>query len=209
MRLAQADLISLWLALDLFGDPTRIRDVLLEFVPDLVQSYGDTAAILAADWYDSLRNAPPSTASFTAVLAAPAATEQARAAVRWGLSPLFSSEPDPPTALSKLLGSTQRLVLQPGRDSVWDSARQDPVRTSFARVPSGLTTCRWCVMLASRGFVYYTADRAGEGRSFHDRCDCVIVPGNDRDDLPEDYDLDYFMNLYQDGSGIGRDLPAD
>lgn len=207
--LAQRDLTDFWSALRLTGDPGRVRDDLLDFFPELLTAYGDAAALLGADWFDMLRDAPPSAASFRAALARPVDTEQAEASARWALGPLFADEPDPGSALSLLMGSAQRLVLQPGRVTVWDSVRRDPVSRSFARVPSGLTTCKWCVMLASRGFAYTSDEAAGQGIEFHDNCDCVIVPGRNRDDLPEDYDLDYFINLYQDGSGVGRDLPAD
>jgi hypothetical protein len=152
VTLAQSDLTDFWSALDTSGDPVRIRNLMLEFFPDLVQSYGDTAAVLGADWYDLLRDVPPSAASFNAVLAAPAVTEQAQASVRWAVGPLFDADPD--TALAQLLGSAQRLVLQPGRDTVWDAAAADPVRTGVARVPSGTDTCSFCIMLASRGPVY-------------------------------------------------------
>lgn len=204
MTLARRDLRQFWEALSL-TDPTRVRDVLVEFLPELVAPYGEAAALLGADWYDSLR--PAGRVAFRAALASPVQAEQASAAARWAIGPLFQAEPDPVVALSNLMGSTQRLVLQPGRDSVWNAARNDPVRSSFARVPSGVTTCKWCVMLASRGFVYRSDEAAGQGRQFHDDCDCVIVPGTSVDDLPEDYDLDQFKTLYEEGSGLGRDVP--
>lgn len=176
VSLAQRDLSEFWSALNLSSDPVRIREELLGFFPDLMQGYGDTAAVLGADWYDLLRDVPPSAKSFQAVLASSADAEQAQSTVRWAVGPLFEStetiwETDPRTglevatgtrvvpanpdaALSRLFGATQRLVLQPGRDSIWDSAAADPVRTGVARVPSGVTTCKFCVMLASRGPVY-------------------------------------------------------
>ena len=47
----------------------------------------------------------------------------------------------------------------------------------FARVPTGLETCTFCLMLASRGAVYHTRKTAGEFRHFHRNCDCKVVPG--------------------------------
>lgn len=47
----------------------------------------------------------------------------------------------------------------------------------FARVPMGPTTCEFCLMLASRGFVYLSEESAGEFDRFHRHCDCKIVPG--------------------------------
>lgn len=46
----------------------------------------------------------------------------------------------------------------------------------FARVPRG-PSCGFCIMLASRGFVYATRESAGEFTRFHDGCDCRIVAG--------------------------------
>lgn len=207
MSLAQRDLADFWQALNLSGDPARVRDELLEFFPDLLQAYGDTAAVLGADWYDLLRDVPASAESFTAVLAAPAATEQAQQSARWAIGPLFTEDPD--TALSRLLGSAQRLVLQPGRESFALSAARDPVRAPWARVPSGGATCRWCVMLASRGAVYVDDIAAGEMNQFHDNCDCVQVQIRSRSDWPEGHDVDHYLDLYTRGSGIGRDIPTD
>ena len=207
--LAQRDLSDFWGSLNLLGDPTRIRDLLLEFFPELLATYGDAAALLGADWYDMLRDVPPSAARFRAALASPAKADQAIGSARWALGPLFADEPDPAAALSQLMGSAQRLVLQPGRDSTWQASRSDPVRVSFARVPAGATTCKWCVKLASRGFDYETAKSAGEGREFHDNCNCVIIPGQGEDDLPDGHDLAEFKRLYAEQSGIGRDIPTD
>lgn len=152
VALAGNDLADFWGALNLSGDPARVRDELLKFFPELVQAYGDTAAVLGADWYDLLRDVPASAKAFDAVIAAPAATDQAVESARWAIGPLFDEQPD--AALSNLLGATQRLVMQAGRDTVFASSVRDPVRTGVARVPSGVTTCKFCVMLASRGPVY-------------------------------------------------------
>jgi hypothetical protein len=152
--LAQRDLRQFWESLNVLGSPDAIKNALLEFFPELLTAYGDTAAVLGADWYDMLRDVPPSVASFSALLAAPAGTEQAEGAARWALGPLFAEDPDPVSVLKNLMGSTQRLVLQPGRDSFWTSAKADPVRTGVAVIPRGGETCKFCIMLASRGAVY-------------------------------------------------------
>ena len=207
--LAQRDLSEFWSSLNTQGDPYRVKDALLGFVPERLTTYGDVEALLGADWYDSLRDAPPSAASFRAVLARPVDVAQAEGTARYALGPLFSNEPDPMAVLARLSGSAQRLVLKPGRDTFWNAGAKDPVSRAFARVPSGPTTCRWCVMLASRGFVYYSEESAGQGNEWHDNCDCAPISGLNQDDLPEDYDLDYFINLYQDGAGVNRDRPAE
>lgn len=47
----------------------------------------------------------------------------------------------------------------------------------YARVPSGFETCAFCFMLASRGFVYTSERKAGEGHKYHRNCDCIVIPG--------------------------------
>lgn len=239
--LAQAELTDFWSSLNLGGDPARARDALLMFYPDLITAYGDTAAVLGTDWYDLLRDVPASAASFRAVLANPAPVEQAIGAARWGLAPLFLEDPD--LALSRLLGSAQRLVLQPGREGIYRSAASDPYVTGVARIPSGTETCKFCIMLASRGPVYQSQVSAelvvgrGSNRTgydsngkrlsggigggvkprgsqalaqrFHDDCDCVPTVIRSQADYPEGHDLDLYKSLYEQGSGLGRDIPAD
>lgn len=47
----------------------------------------------------------------------------------------------------------------------------------YARVSSG-KSCAFCLMLASRGFVYHSRTSAGEGgRHYHVHCHCRIVAG--------------------------------
>lgn len=181
VALAQRDLTEFWNTLRLSSDPVRVLNELLEFFPDLLQTYGDTAAVLGADWYDTLRDVPASAKSFQAVLAQPTATDQAQGATRWALAPLFTEDPD--AALARLLGATQRLVLKPGRDSIWNSAGRDPVPTGVARVPSGTSTCAFCVMLASRGPVYQSQVSAelvvgrGSNRTGYDASGKRLVGG--------------------------------
>ncbi len=41
---------------------------------------------------------------------------------------------------------------------------------------SGAETCRFCLMLASRGAVYLSKENAGAVDHYHANCDCKIVP---------------------------------
>lgn len=56
------------------------------------------------------------------------------------------------------------------------NAGHDPDAPRFARIPQGERTCDFCIMLASRGPVYYTAESAGALTKFHTHCDCKVVP---------------------------------
>ena len=68
-----------------------------------------------------------------------------------------------------------------------ENAARDPLSPRFARVPSGGETCKFCLMLAGRGFVYHSKKTAGEFGHYHDNCDCRIVASWDKDGV-EGYD---------------------
>jgi hypothetical protein len=196
VTLAQKDLADFWRSLDT-TDAAFARIMLAEFYPDLVQTYGSTAALLAADYYDELRDLPPSVKRFNAVMDEPVDVEQAQSVSRWALGPIFSVNPDPLAALTLITDATQRLVLQPARNTVVNSTFRDPVRTGFARVPSGATTCAFCLMTASRGAVYSSKQAAGYGMNkFHTKCDCAVVPMRSEADVPEGYDPDALYEKY-------------
>jgi len=73
----------------------------------------------------------------------------------------------------------------------WEAAGElGHMATAYARVLTGAENCGFCVMLASRGPVYSSAESAGERRaseildtrnerfinSYHPNCDCLVVP---------------------------------
>ena len=164
------------------------------FFPELVTTFGDVSALLAADFYDMLRDVPPSAASFQAAFAQPIDPGKAQGAARWAVGALFDE--DAPRFQSQILGAAQRLVVQRGRDTLVDNSARDPVRTAFARIPSGADTCRFCIMTASRGAVYGDAVSAGEMNEYHDNCHCTVIPVRRRSDFPDGYDPDELLDRY-------------
>ena len=75
------------------------------------------------------------------------------------------------------------------------NGKQKGAGIRFARVPSG-AACGFCIMLASRGFVYATRESAGEFTKFHDHCDCRIVAGT-KDTQVEGYDPEGMYRRYR------------
>lgn len=67
------------------------------------------------------------------------------------------------------------------------NAAKDPRKPRYARVPSGTETCSFCMMLASRGFVY-ASGRKGQKTHNHANCDCVYIPGWGDNPTVEGYD---------------------
>lgn len=80
----------------------------------------------------------------------------------------------------------------------------------YARIPQGLETCDFCLMLASRGFVYLTPESAEGWNHTHRNCDCIVVPGvghyEDKlwvqDTTLEGFDLSAMRELYNRWSEI-------
>lgn len=55
-------------------------------------------------------------------------------------------------------------------------------KVRYARVPSGFNTCAFCMMLASRGFVYHSKESAGgDGFDYHPHCHCSVICSMDGD----------------------------
>ena len=105
---------------------------------------------------------------------------------------------------TNLLALTDELVKQPARDLMEHSSTASGV--AWARIPSGKTTCAFCLMLAGRGAVYHTAEKAGDlGNKFHAHCDCQIVPIKDPSDWPEHYDPKPLEDLYYQARGAAEE----
>lgn len=82
------------------------------------------------------------------------------------------------------------------RDSMVRNCEGSGVR--YARVPTNSNPCEYCVMLASRGFVYHTARDAEAGS--HRSCQCLCVPGGPSTSV-EGYDPDALYDQWK-GSGF-------
>jgi len=156
-----------------FGRPDLVQASLFEYVPALCSEYGDMAATVAADWFEELRAAEGVTGSFRAPLAPSVPLEQVNARLGYATrasGPLWLG--DSATLTTFLAMMTNEYALQPGRDTVMAAAHKD--NAAYARVPEP-GACKFCLMLASRGFVYSKAT-AGGTKKFHGKCRCSAVP---------------------------------
>lgn len=204
VELARRDLEAVWLGLDL-TDARSVGAVLESMFPDLVQTYGSTAALLAVDYYDELRGVAPSVGRFNSVMSSDAVNiEQAQAKARWAIGPLFGVA-DPAQALSNLGLGLDHLVKQFGRDTIAKNAAKDPSKAQWARVPGGRETCSWCLIMASRGAVYGSKAAAGGGMNkYHGKCDCTPTPIWSESDMPYDADAIYekYLDIHDPGMSI-------
>lgn len=88
-------------------------------------------------------------------------------------------------AAVRMVGTTQYLALEGGRQVMQRSIDEDDRATGWSRVTDA-DPCAWCAMLASRGPVYKSAKTAGDprqgGNSYHDHCACQAWPAFTNDE---------------------------
>ncbi|ARO11710.1 hypothetical protein BMR99_03490 [Propionibacterium freudenreichii] len=191
-RRAINDLNKFWARLAK-SDPKAVRAAMDLFVPQLIASYGELAAEAAARWYEELR--PADKKNFQAELADPVSDDiiEADVAEALGASGAWDTE----AVQGSLADAIRRQVFYMARATVARNIAHDPKRPRFARVPRGAVTCAFCTMLASRGWVYYTAKTAGITRPWHRKCDCQIVPEWKRGNIHfAGYDPDKMFEQY-------------
>ena len=186
--------------------PEVVRDLLLEVVPTLVEQYGDVAAVAAAEWYEETRAAQVEGAFAARPTTRVIPREQVQSSVRALAGGLWDGELD--KTLSLISGAVGRYISYMARDTVARNVERDPARPRFARVPRGAKTCAWCLMLASRGWVYHSKKSAGEiAEHYHDECDCAVVPEWDRENAHVGgYDPDKLFAMYEEAHESGDTL---
>jgi len=189
---ARATLAEALQQVDWNQDVATIRSHVVAIMQACCGASSTMAARLAADFYDGLRIEFGIDDEFSAVVDPkrdPMATE---GAVRAFAEDLVEGKQD--SFVSKCLDRIESEVLTAANRCVRENVRRDPKKPRYARVPTGAETCRFCIMLASRGFVYHTKDLATHA---HANCDCRVVPSWDKGKASvEGYDPDYYKDCY-------------
>ena len=162
-RLTAQQVVRFWRRMDpKTMDNLAITQFMTGAIQQITSAYGEIAAVAAAEFYDELREIGGFSGKAAVPVAGRPPEEQLKAIVRWGVGPLWEETPRPEAALKRLVGSTQRLSLQPGRQTIYQMVKRDRIR--YAHVPQG-RTCAFCLMLASRGAVYWSKQP-----HYHDNC---------------------------------------
>lgn len=165
-KLAERDVRVLVAELDDFAER---RIALKDVMPMLVDTYGQAAATVAAEWYDeiALENAR-SGRSFSAIAAELPTNTGSDVLVDWAASQALT----PDSMVELALGGMQRRIANMSRATVIGSATYDPRSDGWMRVGDG-DNCPFCDMLISRGAVY-ASDTVRFGA--HDDCNCQAAP---------------------------------
>jgi hypothetical protein len=171
--LVERDLRAFWSSLDL-NKPEAARDALLRFVPDLVATYGESAAALAADWYDEVRALERIPGRFRAVMDPPNEDVALVETVRRSAGALFTDNPG--DALVGITAKAGKYALAGARRTIITSTDRDPRASGWQRVTRA-GACRFCRLLAGRGDVY---KESTVHFAAHGDCNCAASPSWDQ-----------------------------
>lgn len=166
----------------------------IDVVKDLMQTYcgasADAAAVIAANFYDESR-----TYAIGEPLGAVAESGREPIATSIAVDGIFNQSKTTEGLISGLASRLDYETKRGAANSTIANGMRDPKKPRFARVPTGNDTCMFCIMLASRGYVYHSAEKAGALDHWHANCRCRVV--SSWDSPVAGYDPDYYLYLYE------------
>lgn len=153
------------------------RNAVILYIHQVLDVYCDIAAFLAGEFYAKMAeeegvNVPESQTPDKPKL------DQVAASVRYAARHLWGGVIDADGFRAQCMASVKRYVKKAASDTIVANCRRDGRAgrgVRWARVPRGDETCPFCIMLASRGFVYYTQQSADLFGHDHENCDCDII----------------------------------
>ena len=157
-------------AIDMTQPVDVVRDQAIAAMDMWCGGLTDQVAILAAEFYDGLREMELGE-RMGAIASSGRKREATEGAVRAFAEKLVDGSPDQFVELCLERMDYEGKVA--ASQTMLNNARRDRIKPLFARVPTGSETCDFCLMLASRGFVYHTEAAASHA---HAGCDCRTVP---------------------------------
>ena len=171
----------------------QCRDLVIQALAAVMPTYTTMAAQASADFYDAARELVVGEKMGARAISDydPAKTAgSVRGFVR------FVLRDDVQTFNDQVLQRIDYEMKRSANMSVVENGRRDPKKVRYARVPTGAETCDFCLMLASRGFVYQSEGTASASHC-HSSCDCRVTPGWDGTEV-EDYDPRSIYDRWQD-----------
>lgn len=179
------------------------RDEFRKLVTDtMVESweiYGDASSSLGSLFFEeTLGDEMPD----KAMMLDHVSRARAESSARYWMGNLFGEDADADRFVDGCASFVERNVSHAADMAVMDGALalgEEGKRIKFGRVPVG-PTCGFCIMLASRGFVYANkrsaGDEGGAFNRFHDKCNCRVVAGYEGLEV-EGYDYKGMYDRYK------------
>lgn len=162
-----------------------------EVIYDTMVKYSEVGQVAGTELYDSLRDIAQARGYYNAVTMSDlsdAIAASARYAAYGDEDAVTNEEYD--AYKQRAAETTARAALAGMRDSmIYNAVNENKVYGNTSSSKSGVRyarvvhpgatkhgPCAFCVMLASRGFVYATEESAGEFDRWHDDCACTVIP---------------------------------
>jgi len=184
-----------------FDDVTLTRKAVVEIFRRYLPTATDASAYISKTMYEEIRldELGEDYEGITESGRKPEATEEAIKAITQKLV-----DGDEEGFIRELMNRVDYEIKRAAGECAYRNGLRDKARVRFARVPSGKETCQWCIMLASRGFVYLSKESAGELNHYHANCDCRVVPNFTTDkiskEIVEGYDpKEYYKQWKESG----------
>ena len=187
-----------WLSANPDATVAEIREASIAIADSLLGSYGDAASALGCELFDSVME----------LEGVNVGAAQAYSGVRTGAVDGYTRRvvghvdgsqgtiDEFIDAMGRLAERETRLAANAAIEGNVERASKTRAgrRIRYARVPTSAVPCEWCAMLASRGFVYRSAENAAAGSHHH--CTCTIVPGIEGITEVAGYDTDHYMDVW-------------
>jgi hypothetical protein len=161
--------VSLDLMRRLRGSPQVVRAALLDGIPEIIGYYSEGSAALAADFYETQREAAGAVGRFVPEIVVADRVVKTRRGIAWASQPLFDGSGD--LVGGRLAEVVQLEVARPYRDTITTNRQNDPSAVGWRRVTSG--GCKLCRMLADRGAIYKESTALFAA---HTNCNCTAEP---------------------------------
>ena len=177
----------------------QCRDLVIQALASVMPTYTDMAAQASADFYDAARELVVGE-RMGAQAISDFDMRKTEGAVRGFVRFVLDGRVE--TFNDQVLQRIDYEMKRSAGESMFANGRRDPRRPKFARVPTGAETCDFCLMLASRGFVYSSEATAGAVKldHYHSGDDCRVVAQWD-DGGVEGYDTQAIYDRWQDAVG--------
>lgn len=146
---------------------------------EIAGDFAQMSAVLAAEFYEELRDLGGVLGSYTAVLAGTPSEETIETSAGWASSGAWV---DADKALRDTATSLDRMIADADRETIDLNMDRDPASPRFARYASA-TACAFCALNATRGPVFRSKETAGT--KYHNHCRCIAVPVWNRKDYTE------------------------
>lgn len=199
--LMRRDVTTLWRNVEKSNSLDALA-ALLETVPAIGEVYGDMAASLATDYYESAREIADVPGVFVATPADLPDARRFESLTRWATDPLNAPDPQPDAVAARLEGGLQRVVANASRETVVKNTARDKKSSGWKRITRDGGGCTMCKMLAGRGPVYAVGSRFAT----HDHCRCVCGPafGPESDSPPLSAQQYRASKIHQSGADKAR-----